>query len=358
MGLMADDRFLSLTVPDPITGDLESARAIELNPWIEYEFRVVATNQIGTGDPSRPSRKVRTQEAVPSVPPASVSGGGGKRNELVIVWEPVPEEFHHGEGFAYLVAFRANGTRAWREAMVPVTERCRYVYRDQSLQPLTPFQVKVGVYNNKGDGPFSPVAVVYSAEGEPQKVPSNITAASQSASEIVVSWYSLSDTFPRPQGYQVSVWKNSELEDSKQTVSTSGNVSSVLVPGLEANTAYLVTVRAYNSAGLGPPSAPRTVTTKKPPPSQAPFNILWHQDGSAVTLGWEPVRNKDNESEVMGYKVLYRQEGQSQSETIETREPSAVIPLRQDGVYIIEVRAFSEGGDGTISSQIRVPKPT
>lgn len=49
--------------PDPVTGDMESAIAVELNPWVEYEFRVVATNAIGTGDPSAPSRAVRTKEA-------------------------------------------------------------------------------------------------------------------------------------------------------------------------------------------------------------------------------------------------------------------------------------------------------
>lgn len=49
--------------PEPVTGNMESAMAVELNPWVEYEFRVVATNGIGTGDPSTPSRAVRTKEA-------------------------------------------------------------------------------------------------------------------------------------------------------------------------------------------------------------------------------------------------------------------------------------------------------
>lgn len=50
-------------VPDVISGDMESAMGVELNPWVEYEFRVVATNKIGTGDPSAPSRMIRTNEA-------------------------------------------------------------------------------------------------------------------------------------------------------------------------------------------------------------------------------------------------------------------------------------------------------
>lgn len=38
-------------------------------------------------------------------------------------------------------------------------------------------------------------------------------------------------------------------------------------------------------------------------PSQAPGNIMWIQEGSHVSLGWEPVRPLANESDVMGYKV-------------------------------------------------------
>lgn len=59
------DLHISLlsAVPDVISGDMESAMAVELNPWVEYEFRVVATNKIGTGDPSAPSRVIRTNEA-------------------------------------------------------------------------------------------------------------------------------------------------------------------------------------------------------------------------------------------------------------------------------------------------------
>ncbi|XP_062891419.1 contactin-5-like isoform X2 [Mobula hypostoma] len=342
------------TVPETITGELESAMATALHPWVDYEFRVVATNVIGTGDPSAPSRVVRTQEAVPSVAPANVSGGGGRRGELVITWEPVSEEFQHGRGFGYIVAFRPNGTRAWRETTVAATCSCRYVHRDDSLQPLTLFEVKVGVYNNKGDGPFSPSTLIYSAEAEPQTAPSNVTAISLSASEVLVSWESLPGGSRPSLGYQVSVWMESTSEHWVRTLTTSGNMSSLLVGGLQGHTRYRITVRAFNSAGPGPSSDPSLVTTKKSPPSQAPHNLQWHQEGSSVSLGWEPVQNHANESKVAGYKVLYQREGQAQSEVMETRETEAVVPLGPDGVYLIRVQSVSEGGDGASSPQIRV----
>ncbi|NXP33715.1 CNTN5 protein, partial [Leiothrix lutea] len=343
------------TVPDLISGDMESAMAVELNPWVEYEFRVVATNKIGTGDPSAPSRVIRTNEAVPKTPPANVSGRSGRRHELVIAWEPVSEEFQSGEGFGYIVAFRPNGTRGWKEKMVTSSDASKFIYRDESVPPLTPFEVKVGVYNNKGDGPFSPIVVICSAEGEPTAAPIDVKATSLSVSEILVAWKHIKESLGRPQGFEVGYWKDMQQEEAAEKVKTEGNESSILLTGLEGNTLYHLTVRAYNAAGYGPPSTAVHAATKKSPPSQAPGNIMWIQDGSHVSLGWEPVRPLANESDVMGYKVLFRQEGQSNSQVIETQKTSAVVLLPDVGVYIIEVCAVSEGGDGTASPQIRVP---
>uniref|UniRef100_A0A8C7I5K3 Contactin-5 n=1 Tax=Oncorhynchus kisutch TaxID=8019 RepID=A0A8C7I5K3_ONCKI len=320
------------TDPEPVTGDMESAMAVELNPWVDYEFRVVASNAIGTGDPSAPSRGVRTKEAVPSVVPANVSGGNGRRHELVISWEPVSEEFQNGEGFGYIVAFRANGTRGWKEKMVTSADSTMYKYRDETFPPLTPFEVKVGVYNNKGDGPFSGVVTVYSAEGGEPPNPGP----------------------GRPRGYEVSYRKDSEQEESGNRKKTVGNETSMVLTGLEGNSMYLITVRGFNSIGQGPASTASTAKTKKDPPVQPPANLVWIQEGTNVSLNWDPVKSKDNESDVIGYKVLLSQEGRVHNQVMRTITPSAVLSLPEGGTYIIEVRALSEGGEGAISSQVRV----
>lgn len=49
--------------PPIIEGNMEAARAIDLIPWMEYEFRVVATNTLGIGEPSIPSNKIKTDGA-------------------------------------------------------------------------------------------------------------------------------------------------------------------------------------------------------------------------------------------------------------------------------------------------------
>lgn len=71
-------------------GNEESATVVELNPWTEYEFRVIATNTLGTGEPSNPSAKERTMDAgkspgqvnkisLPGTSRESLAKGHGKR---------------------------------------------------------------------------------------------------------------------------------------------------------------------------------------------------------------------------------------------------------------------------------------
>lgn len=49
--------------PPIIEGNMEAAKAVDLIPWMEYEFRVVATNTLGIGEPSIPSNKIKTDGA-------------------------------------------------------------------------------------------------------------------------------------------------------------------------------------------------------------------------------------------------------------------------------------------------------
>uniref|UniRef100_A0A8B9PTZ1 Contactin 4 n=1 Tax=Apteryx owenii TaxID=8824 RepID=A0A8B9PTZ1_APTOW len=341
------------TVPEIIDGRTFTATVVGLNPWVEYEFRVVAANLIGIGEPSRPSEKRRTEEALPEVTPANVSGGGGSKSELVITWETVPEELQNGGGFGYVVAFRPFGTVSWMQTVVASPDASRYVFRNETLPPFSPYEVKVGVYNNKGEGSFSPVTIVYSAEEEPTRAPTSVFARSLSASDIEISWASPREnpTKGRIQGYEVGE-RNAALFQTR----TVGNQTSAKVTNLRGNALYHLAVKAYNTAGTGPASATVNVTTRKPPPSQPPGNIIWNSSDSKIILNWDQVKALDNESEVKGYKVLYRWNRQSSTSVIETNKTSVELSLPFDEDYIIEIKPFSDGGDGSSSEQIRIPK--
>lgn len=78
--------------------------------------------------------------------------------------QPVPEELQNGDGFGYIIAFRPMGTVTWTRAVISLPTVGRYIFRNDSLSPFSPFEVKVGAFNNRGEGPFSSIVTVFSAE--------------------------------------------------------------------------------------------------------------------------------------------------------------------------------------------------
>ncbi|XP_059806228.1 contactin-2 [Hypanus sabinus] len=345
------------TAPQHIEGNLESAWVINLIPWMDYEFRVIASNILGTGDPSLPSQTIRTKEAAPTVAPSNISGGGGNQHEVTILWAPVPREYQNGEGFGYIITFRKEGTREWKNAEVLGAESSRYVYQNNTIVPYSRFEVKVKAFNNKGQGPYSQIIVVYSAEEEPSVAPSEVKAISISSSEIEVSWKPVGQVTMNGilLGYEIRYWRGNDKEESADRVRTPGLETTARVSGLRPSTLYHVEVRAYNSAGSGPSSSSTTVVTRKAPPNRPPSKITWKAHGSWVKIKWDHVKAFENESTVDGYKVLYKPEDESSIKVTETNKNSVQLPFSEDLSYLVMIRASGEGGDGA-AAKIRISK--
>uniref|UniRef100_A0A8C3KPW7 Contactin 2 n=1 Tax=Calidris pygmaea TaxID=425635 RepID=A0A8C3KPW7_9CHAR len=337
------------TNPVNIEGNAETAQVVNLIPWMDYEFRVLASNILGVGEPSLPSSKIRTKEAAPTVAPSGLSGGGGAPNELIINWTPTLRDYQNGDGFGYILSFRKKGTQGWLTARVPHAESLHYVYRNESIGPYTPFEVKIKAYNRKGEGPESLTAIVYSAEEEPKVAPFRVMAKAVLSSEMDVSWEPVEqgDMTGVLLGYEIRYWKDGDKEEAADRVRTAGLVTSAHVTGLNPNTKYHVSVRAYNRAGTGPPSPSTNVTTTKPPPKRPPGNISWTFSGSTVSIKWDPVVAKADESAVTGYKMLYRQDSHSAPTLYLASKSRIDIPVPEDFTHaFVQIRVTGPGGDG------------
>ncbi|KAK6317847.1 hypothetical protein J4Q44_G00111380 [Coregonus suidteri] len=340
------------TSPSDVEGNAETAMVVDLFPWTEYEFRVRATNTLGTGDPSSSSPKVTTLEAVPVVAPSDIGGGGGTSRELTITWTPVQPQYYYGRNFGYIIAFKPRDGYEWRKVTVADPEANHYVHKDSSIPASTEFQVKVKAFNSNGEGPYSLTAVIYSAQDVPSEAPTSVEARALSATEAIVWW------LPVPQhtveGYQVRYWRKVEdREPSSQRVVVSSRENQTRLENMRPNSPYLIEVRAYNAAGYGPPSHHFQIYTKKAPPSRPPKIISKKLKGTSVNIAWEHVEPLANESTIDGYKVLYRKAGLSTGMLYTTGKRSIDLPMPKDGDCVVEVRAHSEGGDGAVA-QVRI----
>ncbi|XP_007244394.3 contactin-1a [Astyanax mexicanus] len=347
-----EDWKLATTSPPNVEGNAEAATVDGLIPWTEYEFRVTATNTLGTGEHSNPSPKIQTLDAVPVVAPSDVGGGGGMSRELTITWTPVQPQYYYGSNFGYIIAFKPEGGFEWRKVTVADPQARRYVHKDSSILPATKFEVKVKAFNSKGEGPYSLTAVIYSAQDVPSEAPTIVEARTLSATEAVIWW------IPVPQqtveGYQVRYWRKS-MENEALAMRISSKDNQTRLDNMKPDSHYVIEVRAFNGAGYGPASQRYEIHTKKAPPSRLPKIISkkMHSSGTTVNIAWEPVRPLANESSVECYKVLYRQDGQNTGTLYTTTKQSIDLPMHKDGDYLVEVRAHSEGGDGAVA-QVRI----
>ncbi|KAL0968766.1 hypothetical protein UPYG_G00271410 [Umbra pygmaea] len=342
----------AITSPSNVEGNAETAMVVDLFPWMEYEFRVIATNTLGTGEPSHPSPKVTTLEAVPVVAPSDIGGGGGTSRELTITWTPVQPQYFYGRNFGYIIAFKPKSDLEWRKVMLADPQASHYVHKDQSIPPFTEFEVKVKAFNSRGEGPFSLTAVIYSAQDVPSEAPAIVEARALSASEAIVWWLPISQQ--TVDSYQVRFWSMGEdSEASSHKVVVTSKENQTRLETLTPDSQYFIEVRAYNAAGYGPPSQHVQILTKKAPPSRPPKIISKKLKGTSVNIAWEHVEPLANESRIESYKVLYRQAGYSTSQLYNTKKHFIDLPITKDGDYVVEVRAHSEGGDGAVA-QIRI----
>lgn len=128
---------------------------------------------------------------------------------------------------------------------------------------------------------------------------------------------------------------------------TAGLDTSARVTGLNPNTKYHVTVRAYNRAGTGPASPSADAMTVKPPPRRPPGNISWTFSSSSLSLKWDPVVPLRNESTVTGYKMLYQNDLHPTPTLHLTSKNWIEIPVPEDiGHALVQIRTTGPGGDG------------
>ncbi|XP_041419925.1 receptor-type tyrosine-protein phosphatase delta isoform X30 [Xenopus laevis] len=302
-----------------------------LSPYSEYEFRVVAVNNIGRGPPSEPVM-TRTSEQAPSSPPRNVQARMLSSTTILVQWEE-PEE-PNGQIQGYRVYYTMDPTQhinSWSKHNVADSQ----ITTIGNLEPQKTYSVKVLAFTSVGDGPLSNDIQVITQTGVPSQ-PLNFKAEPESETSILLSW-----TPPRSDTISSYDLYYKEGEHAEEQVITIEPAMSYRLQGLKPNSLYYFRLAARALVGLGASTAEISARTMQSTVFAKNFHVKAVMKTS-VLLSWEIPENYNS---ALPFKILY-DDGKMAVEVDGRATQKLIIHLKPETSYsfVLTNRGNSAGG--------------
>ncbi|RUS71470.1 hypothetical protein EGW08_020769 [Elysia chlorotica] len=366
--------------------DFKVAKLTNLKAYALMEFRVLARNSYGIGNPSQPSSQIQISSTNVSVPVKNIRGGGGTVGVLTIVWDPIPREDHNGENLRYVISYRAyeenSDKRQWEVKTISERDACKYrvdflsgqtypcdyvavVKEGVDLNYYKKYEVKVQGRNDKGIGPDMVPVIIMSAEDLPIGTPENVHGYWYNGTALLITWKPVPNTrdsvHGKLKGYKINYWEKDTGKESEAMQNIlelkpgEENLDRGLIIGLEPVTWYVFNVQAYNSAGNGDKSSSNVRQTLNRPPSQYPTEVhVFSVEGYGVRVNFRGISTQQREEPIKGYKVQFWKATENLLSAEEAdfglMTTGVLRNLSRSELYRLRVFAYSRAGFGRRSS--------
>ncbi|XP_039678830.1 receptor-type tyrosine-protein phosphatase S isoform X32 [Perca fluviatilis] len=332
-----------------------------LSPYSDYEFRVVAVNNIGRG-PHSESIEAKTAEQAPSTAPRQVRGHMLSTTTAVIHWDD-PEEAN-GQIMGYRVYYTMDSTQhvnVWEKQIV----RGSNFVTIQGLIPNKTYYIKVLAYTSVGDGPLSADLQIIAKTGVPSQ-PTDFKGEAKSETSILLSWIAPAQTGQENQitGYELMYRKRDDKEEKRISFEPT---TTYLLKDLKPFTTYTFRLAARSKHGVGAYTNDISAETPQTLPSGPPRKVeVEAVNSSSIKVIWRSPMPTKQHGQIRGYQVHYvrmvngEPTGQpvikdiliddAQWEYDDSTEHEMIITeLQAETTYSVTVGAYTTKGDGARS---------
>ncbi|XP_062417008.1 receptor-type tyrosine-protein phosphatase S-like isoform X19 [Pungitius pungitius] len=332
-----------------------------LSPYSDYEFRVVAVNNIGRGPPSE-SIEAKTAEQAPSTAPRQVRGHMLSTTTAVIHWDE-PEEAN-GQIMGYRVYYTmdsAQQVNLWEKQIV----RGSHFVTIQGLIPNKTYYIKVLAYTSVGDGPLSADLQIIAKTGVPSQ-PTDFRGEAKSETSILLSWIAPAQTGQENPitGYELMYRKRDDKEEKRISFEPT---TTYLLKDLKPFTTYTFRLAARSKHGVGAYTNEISAETPQTLPSGPPRKVeVEAVNSSSIKVIWRSPMPTKQHGQIRGYQVHYvrmvngEPTGQpvvkdilmddAQWEYDDSTEHDMIITeLQAETTYSVTVGAYTTKGDGARS---------
>ncbi|XP_026070639.1 receptor-type tyrosine-protein phosphatase delta-like isoform X38 [Carassius auratus] len=216
-----------------------------LSPYSDYQFRVVAVNNIGHGPPSE-AIEAKTAEQAPSTAPRQVRGRMLSATTAIIHWDE-PEEAN-GQITGYRVYYTTDPSQhvnQWEKQIV----RTSNFLTIPGLTPNKTYYIKVLAFTSVGDGPLSSDLQIIAKTGVPSQ-PTDFKGEAKSETSILLSWNPPTQTGQDNQiiGYELLYKKGDDKEEKRVSFEPT---TTYLLKDLKPFTTYTFQLAARSKHGIG-----------------------------------------------------------------------------------------------------------
>ncbi|XP_043932720.1 neurofascin isoform X16 [Protopterus annectens] len=246
---------------------------LQLAPYVNYKFRVIAVNEIGASKPSLASERYHTNGEAPSLNPSGVQGMGTKKNNMVITWEPLRATEVYGPNLRYNVMWRQRNTaELWQSATVKTT-----TYTVYHTPTYVPYEIKVQAENDFGKASEPEVVIGYSGEDLPG-IPKFLRVRQWDSSSLLVEWGHPDNPNGVITGYTLKYQTVNGTRLGRLTTETfAPNVTRFTLRKASPFAQYRIFVNANTQIGAG-----EVITEDSPGPAATPT------PGTVTTAGAVP----------------------------------------------------------------------